>query len=117
VNSEAIDISPWREVKLKFLLFPEWDRYKDGDYQEAVYYVHGTFQNYIKSHWKKRTAKKIIQQGVRLRGRIFKEYRDLNLQLCALKIFAAFKEEGLSRKILPPVTVELIEDPPPNNTL
>lgn len=91
-----------------------WELYKDGDYDAACEYVHGTYQNYIRDHYKKRLAKKIIQHGKHLRGRIFREYRLLHLQLVALSLFKSFKEEGFAQKILP-VTVELIENPTPDN--
>ena len=115
MNSET-EISPWREVKINFTLFPQWEQFKEGDYDTAREYVHGTYQDYIRRHYKKRVAKKIIEHGKSLRGRIFREYRYLTLQLVALSFFKKFMKEsqepGFAQKILP---VELIENSPPDN--
>jgi len=105
----------------KYFLFAEWDKYREGDFEPAMKYAIEVFQKYVRAHWRKRIAKKILKKQTlrRRRGRIFKEYWNIHLDLVALDIskkFAeAFVNPGLSEKILPQVTVELVENSPTNN--
>jgi hypothetical protein len=105
----------------KYFLFTEWDKYREGDFEPAMKYALEVFHKYVRAHWRKRVAKKILKKQIlrRRRGRIFKEFWNIHLELVALemakKFGDAFIAPGLSEKILPKVTVELIEDPPANN--
>lgn len=105
-------------VSINYSLFPEWEKYRVGEIDPAIEYANKTFETYIRTHWKKRIAKKILKRQTPRRGRIFREYWNICLDMIAFKMakeFLAAVEQTEKLATLPKVTVELVENPPTNN--